>query len=480
MNHYKNLFYHPATWILSYLLIHFAIRMGFSQTLQVDDAEQIVHAQLLTLGYPFPQPPLYSWLSWLLFQLFGTGLLAVTLLKYALIGGTFWLSWLSSGYLFQHTQTRWLALSAFLLMPSFAWHMHQGFTHTILLGFAIALSFHATLRLHHTSNLTNLIYLGISLGIGIMAKYSFLLFAILLFLSMLSIPSFRRLLNRKGIFLIALPFIAVTLPHFSWLAQHHQEVFGAIDQKLQVTQENTLWIRFQSLGNFATAALAFVTPFVFFYLITSWKSLFSSSSQRTPQFELLDRFYLLLIVITIVLALFVSMPHFKVRWFHPLMMLFPFWLLGRIEHTHPLEKDKIRWIALLTAALTMTIIAVRLTQVTIGPELGHYSRLNRPIMETIALLPPKLTSSAYLVTKDGFLGAHLLSHFPDNWISVQSTRYQSFPASPPDSCLILWDNDSPSSPPSTDQAIQLGTQQTAVSNNTYILSYAQFTIENCR
>jgi len=479
MNRFAPLFYHPATWIIGYLLIHFIIRMGFSQTLQVDDAEQAVHAQQLILGYPFPQPPLYSWLSWLLFQVFGTGLFSLTLLKYTLTGGTFWLTWLSSGYLFRHNQTRWLALGAFLLMPSFAWHMHQGFTHTILLGFAIALSFHATLRLHHTPNPTNLLYLGTALAIGIMAKYSFLLFAILLLLSMLSIPSFRMLLTGKNILLITLPFLLITTPHFSWLAQHHQEVFGAIDNKLQITQENTLWNRLQSLGNFTTAAIAFVTPFVFFYLITSWKQLFSSIRQPSPQIQLLNRFYLLLIIITVSLALFMSMPHFKVRWFHPLMMLFPFWLLGKIEGTNPLSKTKIRWIILPTAILTITIIAVRLIQVTLGPEWGHYSRLNRPIMETITQLPSHLTSSAHLVTQDGFLGAHLLSRYPDNWITVQTTNYRNFPNTLPSSCLLLWDNDSPTPPPPTNLSIQRGTYQTIVTDHSYQLSYAQFTVENC-
>jgi len=60
-----------------YLFTHLLIRIAFSSTLQVDDAEQIRHAQNLLLGYPIPQPPLYSWLSWGLFQILGTGLLAL-------------------------------------------------------------------------------------------------------------------------------------------------------------------------------------------------------------------------------------------------------------------------------------------------------------------------------------------------------------------------------------------------------------------
>jgi 4-amino-4-deoxy-L-arabinose transferase-like glycosyltransferase len=117
------LFKNPVFWILIYLVTHFLIRLLFSTTLQVDDAEQIRHAQQFLLGHPIPQPPLYSWLSWGFFKIFGTGLFALTLLKYTLITLTFWLTWLVSGQLFQHLQTRYIATFSYLLMPSFAWHM---------------------------------------------------------------------------------------------------------------------------------------------------------------------------------------------------------------------------------------------------------------------------------------------------------------------------------------------------------------------
>ena len=141
------LFKNPLFWIATYLIVHVLIRLLFSTTLQVDDAEQVRHAQHLLLGYLIPQPPLYSWLSWVMFKALGTGLLALTLLKYVIIALTFWFTYLVSGQLFQHVQTRYFATFTYLLMPSFAWHMHQGFTHTILLGFGIILSLHALLSL---------------------------------------------------------------------------------------------------------------------------------------------------------------------------------------------------------------------------------------------------------------------------------------------------------------------------------------------
>ncbi|HIC40125.1 MAG TPA: glycosyltransferase, partial [Piscirickettsiaceae bacterium] len=55
--------------LTAYLVVHVFIRLFFSQTLQVDDAEQIRLSQELLLGYPIPQPPLYSWVSWGMFQI---------------------------------------------------------------------------------------------------------------------------------------------------------------------------------------------------------------------------------------------------------------------------------------------------------------------------------------------------------------------------------------------------------------------------
>jgi hypothetical protein len=55
-------FYHPIFWLFTYIFIHFIVRIFLSQTLQVDDAEQIDYAQNILLGYPIP-PPVSGYLS---------------------------------------------------------------------------------------------------------------------------------------------------------------------------------------------------------------------------------------------------------------------------------------------------------------------------------------------------------------------------------------------------------------------------------
>jgi len=475
------LFYHPVFWLFTYLIVHFVIRILFSQTLQVDDAEQIDYAQNILLGYPIPQPPMYSWLSWILFKIFGTGLFALTLLKYLLIALTFWFTWLVSGQLFQHLQTRYIATFSYLLMPSFAWHMHQGFTHTILLGFGIILSLHALLSLRDSPNIKNYAYLGFAFGVGLMAKYSFLLFMIPLLAVAISISSFRKMMINRRILLSIGVFVLIVGPHAYWLAQHYQEIFLSIDQKLKVTSDNLLVDRIKSVGQFSGAAIAFVIPFSLIFIINSWKKIFNTDKQaaKNDSSLLLNRFYLIIIASVVLLAIFVSMPHFKVRWFHPLMMIFPLWMLTRIERKTPLSKSIMRWFAGVTIIFTVLILSIRIAQVTIGPEIGNYGRLNRPIVETFNKLPVSIVEDSIIKTEDGFIGSHLLSHYQKHNIIIKDRNFRKEHYKDSTQCLWLWDDDTPYTVPNINHATTSGALVTMVADTKYTLFYALSSKQEC-
>ena len=477
----SKLFYHPIFWLFIYLFVHLSVRILFSQTLQVDDAEQIRHAQELLLGYPIPQPPMYSWLSWGSFRLFGSGLFALTLIKYILITLTFWLTWLVSGQLFQHLQTRYIAIFSYLLMPSFAWHMHQGFTHTILLGFGIILSLHALLSLKENNSIKNYLYFGLALGIGLMAKYSFLLFIIPLLISAISIASFRKIIiNQKTLLSIGVLIIVVG-PHAYWLTQHYQEVFLSIDQKLKATSDNLLVDRIKSVWQFAGAAIAFVVPFSLIFIINSWRKIFNIDKQASKDDSslLLNRFYLIILASVILLAIFVSMPHFKVRWFHPLMMIFPLWMLTRVERKTPLPKSIMRWFASITIIFTVLIVSIRIAQVTIGPELGKYGRLNRPIIETFDKLPISFIENSIIKTEDGFIGSHLLSHYQKLNIIIEDRGFRKEHYENSTQCLWLWDDDTPYITPNINKTIESGELITMVADTKYTLFYALSPKQEC-
>jgi 4-amino-4-deoxy-L-arabinose transferase-like glycosyltransferase len=366
-------------------------------------------------------------------------------------------------------------------MPSFAWHMHQGFTHTILLGFGIILSLHALLSLKENSSIKNYLYFGLALGIGLMAKYSFLLFIIPLLISAATVASFRKIIINQKILLSIGIFILIIGPHAYWLTQHYQEIFLSIDQKLKVTSDNLLVDRIRSVGQFAGAAIAFVVPFSLIFIINSWRKIFNIDKQTSKDDSslLLNRFYLIILVSVILLAIFVSMPHFKVRWFHPLMMIFPLWMLARIERKTILSKPIMRWFSGITIIFTVLILSIRIAQVTVGPEFGQYGRLNRPIIETFDKLPTSAIEGSIIKTRDGFIGSHLLSHYQKHNVLIKDRSFRKEHYENSTQCLWLWDDDTPYTVPNINHTIKSGTLVTMVVDTKYTLFYALSLKQEC-
>ena len=87
---------HPLVWCLLWMLLHVAARVAVSPALELDEAEQALWSQALSWGYG-SQPPLYTWLQAGWFALLGPGVLALSSLKFMLLGRTLVLVWLALG-----------------------------------------------------------------------------------------------------------------------------------------------------------------------------------------------------------------------------------------------------------------------------------------------------------------------------------------------------------------------------------------------
>ena len=78
---------HPLAWCLLWMLAHVASRVVVSPALELDEAEQALWSQTLAWGYG-SQPPLYTWLQAGWFALLGPSVLALSSLKFMLLGLT--------------------------------------------------------------------------------------------------------------------------------------------------------------------------------------------------------------------------------------------------------------------------------------------------------------------------------------------------------------------------------------------------------
>lgn len=117
-------------WLMAIALAHVAVRVAVSPALKWDEAEQLLWSQELALGYG-AQPPLYTWLQWLVNQVLGPSVLALAALKHTLLALTYALMYLAGRELLDE-RGAWWASASMLLLPPLGWFSVRDHTHTIL------------------------------------------------------------------------------------------------------------------------------------------------------------------------------------------------------------------------------------------------------------------------------------------------------------------------------------------------------------
>lgn len=142
-------------------------------TLYVDEAQYWVWAQALSWGY-FSKPPGIAVLIWLSTALFGDGLIAVKALAMLCYPAVALLAWLIARRLFDEMVAGWAALIV-LTLPIYAWLGLFVTTDALLtLLWLAALWFY--LRALDNGRWRDWLMLGAACGLGLLAKYTMLVF----------------------------------------------------------------------------------------------------------------------------------------------------------------------------------------------------------------------------------------------------------------------------------------------------------------
>jgi len=424
-----------------YLLFHLVIRIFLSSTLQLDDSEQIFFGQEFHLGYPIPQPPLYTWLSWLAFKMFGTSLATISVIKYILIFLTFVVLLDTVRFLNLSKYSLYFLFLSFLLMPSFAWHMHQGFTHTILLGFATFFTINTLIKLRYDQSQKRYFLFGVAVAVGLLSKYSYVIFLFSLIFSTFFVKSYRKIILNKKVFTSLIVIVFLTFPNIYWLTTSDFLFSDAVEKKLSPEVGLLSLNNIKSALIFFKSSIGFIFPIIIFYLFAFLiRKKYEKTKQKTDEIVLFSWFYFIIFSIAISLAIFVSIPHIKVRWLHPIFMIFPIIAVAMIDRYKNLSKKIFRPLFIFAIFISTFIFSIRILQSYVGPDLGYYGRLNRPIMEAIENLT--LNKHDKLITLDGFLGSHLLIMFPNNNIKINEKEVLRQKSSSVTNCIYIWDDDS--------------------------------------
>lgn len=436
-----------ATWpgfaaiLAAYIGLHFALRLILSPTVGVDDVAEAIFAQSLQWTYYPRQPPLYTWLLWATFQVFGVSVAAVAFLKYALAAAGYLFFWLSACRIFPDRRLSLLAALSLSLIYAIGYGIHVGFTNTVLLIAACGATLYALLRVVQDGHLADYLALGLSLGVGFLSKWGYPAFAApLLVAATLQQASRRRLADIRILAALAVA-VALVGPYltFGFQGAAVAHVFNG------TMREGTHAVSLAGIGDglssLFVAIVMFLAP-LWMLAVVVFPRILGARARAASSFDarrFFEHFFLLAGAAAILGVFLLGITHFKSRWMHPLLILFPLYLACLVEDAGFSARQLRIWLVL-AATAAAAVVGARLAQDLAGPPWCGKCRLFKPYPELADAIRSRGFSSGTIVAGDEHIAGNFRVAFPDARVA---TSVYAFYVPPPRAfsgqCLVVWD-----------------------------------------
>ncbi len=400
---------HPLAWLLLLALGHVAVRVALSPALRFDEAEQILWSQQLLPGYG-AQPPLYTWLQWGVNQVLGPSVLALSLLKHALLALSCVFMWLAARELLDERGAWWSAASL-MLLPAFSWFSIRDQTHTVLVTTAACAVWWLVLRIARQPRPRDFAWLGLACGCGLLAKYSFALLLGALLLAVLMTPVLRRAACARGWWLAPLVAVLVLLPHAGWLLAHWGGVGAETLTRMdagagQPRVRDVLAVVRTYAGTFGLWAVLALWAFG-----SGWWRPVPAASVPSWARPLFLRYLGWVTLALAAMALVLGVAHFKSRWVLPLVVVVPlaaFALRPQLQQ-HP-GGSRFTWVVVVCA---LGLLVAGGARPWLAGARGRVDLLAHPVVELAdALRAAGYDGRSLIFSPNSRIAAALRTRFP--------------------------------------------------------------------
>lgn len=422
----------------AYFCAQFVLRIFLSPAAELDESEQLVLTQQLSLVYG-SQPPLYTWLQWLVFQITGVGIPGLALLKNALLFttycGIFFLATSISG-----DPRRGALASCFtILIPQIAWESQRDLTHSVLVTTVCVLTLLGIRYLQIKPSASRFALLGLIVGIGILSKYNYALFVAAWVPAIFILPEFRSLFLRKEALIVPAFALIVAGPHLLAAVRQAATVTADIDKFGMDASAGGFLSILGGLGQLLVAVVSYLGPLIVVALIVLIHRL--KSARLTPG-DRLDstavrswrKFLALTAVFAVsvcaLLAILAGVTEFKDRWMQPLLFFSPvlvvLWIRG------PIGSNAL-WMGTLAAILVGGLILISLYTRT---HISSRGRLAAPFVSFSEAIQAKLLQPEVIFGGDRYIAGNLLLRFPN--ATVLSPETPNVPFDEAREAVAVW------------------------------------------
>jgi len=325
-------------WSIALCSLFAIVLIGYlKNSLELEDAEQAYYSQWWRLGYD-DQPPLYTWLQKLINQVFGVTKFSFSVLRGSLFASTLVLLFKLGKKIFDDNRRAQHVLLAAILVPVFMDFAFRRLSHTLLACVVVLATYLVMVHLVKKRSIKNYFLLGIGMGVGMLAKYNYVLFPLALLVTSWFNTNIKSIVWNKRIVLSLVVALLLFLPHLYWLLYggYFYEIRNSLDTKFGEVKSGTVII--MPILNTLKAFLEGMLPVL---LAVSALFLF-----RKKKVKLAEKFkwllHLGLVQVLVIVVLFVVMNSQEVhgRWLLPLLLPYLVLFIALLE---PIKTGYIKW-----------------------------------------------------------------------------------------------------------------------------------------
>lgn len=270
-----------APCVVAYFAVLFVIRGIVFRGAAMDEADELLFAQTFQRGYMFRNPPFFTWLLVALEKITPPSDSMPVLIRFAALATAYICLHRAALRFFDQRLALVAALSPVALYL-IGWRMITTYTHSALLLAACAATLLSFLRLVEQPSAVRYGILGVVMGLGMLAKYNYPLFAIALFVAASARPEMRRAIVAPRFVLSVVIALAMFSPHAAWLVAHRDETSYVAQHRLGTAASwSDFGKRFYAIFAVGRSILEFIVPFVLMLPFVVRRDLPREAGQRS-------------------------------------------------------------------------------------------------------------------------------------------------------------------------------------------------------
>ncbi len=425
-------------FIVGYFIFQVIIRLATTNIAVLDESEQIMLSQYFSLGYN-EQPPLYTWLQMVVFKLTGVSVFGLSLLKNTLLCLTYVFIYQLGMLLMEDKLKASLSAVSLFLLPQMVWDAQVDQTHTVFLTTATAITVYLFFYIvKKEASWLYFLFFGISSGIGLLAKYNFVLVLIALGGVALYIPAYRKAFYKKALLLSIFVSFCMVLPHFLWFISHLDVATNRTVERMNSGHTTNVFVNFaKGSGDLIFSIIAFLSPFWLFFILFFRKEF---TWRLSTQARALIAYGVIIFTLLFVLVALSGTTHIKERWLQPYLVIVPLFLFSQVVTIDAKWSRRFVLLALIAPCVVAMVVLVRPWLIDMR---GKPTRASYPFEHAAISMKKELPQieNSLMYAEDKYIGGNLKLFFPDATVITPSLPNQ--PYSLDKDVLLFWETEKP-------------------------------------